>query len=453
MAGGVFSGYNKTLPGVYINVKSQPNVSANIGQRGIVAIAQDLSWGATATVMEIIPGTDVTPYIGYDISTAQATFLREMMRGTDVTTAPIKILLYRRGGTGGAQASVTISNLVVTAAYVGTRGNDISVAVIADPDNTGYFDVQTIVDGYVVDTQYGQTVADLTANAWVTFSGTGALSASAGSALIGGTNPATTAADDAAFLTAIEPYTFDVLAYDGTASTVADAYVAFIKRMNEAVGRKCQLVVGGLTGINSKYVISINNGVTLADGSTLTANQCVWWLSGAEAGATYYQSLTYAQYPTAVAANPKLTDEQTAAAIAAGQIAFTDDFNVVKVCTDINTKTTVSTAEGAEFKKNRVMRVIMQFCNDTYEHFTLYFVGKVDNNADGRALLRAWIIGYLNEMMANNGIQNFTADDVEVLPGNEIDTVIINVAIQPVDAVEKIYVSVTVSVNAANVNA
>ena len=449
MAGGVFSGYNKVLPGVYINVKSQPNVSANIGQRGIVAIAQNLSWGATATVMEITPGTDVTPYIGYDISTAQAAFLREMMRGTDVTTAPIKILVYRRGGTGGSQASVTISNLVATAVYVGTRGNDISVAVIADPDNAGYFDVQTIVDGYVVDTQYGQTVADLADNAWVTFSGSGALTASAGSALVGGADPATAAADDAAFLTAIEPYTFDVLAYDGTSSTVADAYVAFIKRMNEAVGRKCQLVVGGLTGINSKYVISINNGVTLADGTTLTANQCVWWLSGAEAGATYYQSLTYAQYPTAVSANPKLTDEQTAAAIAAGQIAFTDDFNVVKVCTDINTKTTVSTAEGAEFKKNRVMRVIMQLCNDTYEHFALFFVGKVDNNEEGRSLLRGWLVGYLSEMQANGGIQNFVADDVEVLPGNSIDSVLINDAIQPVDSIEKIYMSVTVSVAVA----
>ena len=89
----------------------------------------------------------------------------------------------------------------------------------------------------------------------------------------------------------------------------------------------------------------------------------------------------------------------------------------------------------------------MQFCNDTYEHFATYFIGKVDNNDDGRALLRAWIIGYLNEMMANNGIQNFTAEDVEVLPGNDIDAVVINVAIQPTDAIEKVYVSVTVSVN------
>ena len=83
--------------------------------------------------------------------------------------------------------------------------------------------------------------------------------------------------------------------------------------------------------------------------------------------------------------------------------------------------------------------------------FSNYFLGKVDNNEDGRALLRAWIIGYLNTMQGNNGIQNFTAEDVEVLPGNNIDSVLVNVAIQPVDSIEKVYMLVTVSVNGVTV--
>jgi hypothetical protein len=221
--------------------------------------------------------------------------------------------------------------------------------------------------------------------------------------------------------------------------------------MNESVGRKCQLVIGNYPNKNTEYVISARNGVTLADGTALDDKQAVYWLAGAEAGAQYYQSLTYAQYPGAVSANPKLTDDAVAAAIAAGQIACVDDFGVVKVCSDINSLTTVTPTKGAEFKKNRVMRVIMQFCNDVYEHFSLYFLGKVDNNESGRALLRAWIIGYLNEMQGNNGIQNFTAEDVEVLPGNEIDSVLVNVALQPVDSIEKVYMLVTVSVNGVTV--
>ena len=67
-----------------------------------------------------------------------------------------------------------------------------------------------------------------------------------------------------------------------------------------------------------------------------------------------------------------------------------------------------------------------------------------------RNLLKGWIVGYLNEMQANNGIQNFEPEDVTVAPGNTIDAVLINVALQPVDAIEKIYITVTVSVNTDN---
>ena len=71
----------------------------------------------------------------------------------------------------------------------------------------------------------------------------------------------------------------------------------------------------------------------------------------------------------------------------------------------------------------------------------------MNNDENGRNLLKSWIIGYLNEMQANGGIQNFATEDVQVHPGNNIDSVIIDVAIQPVDSIEKIYMTVTVSVN------
>ena len=101
--------------------------------------------------------------------------------------------------------------------------------------------------------------------------------------------------------------------------------------------------------------------------------------------------------------------------------------------------------KGEEYSKNRVMRVLNQFCNDVYEHFSLYYIGKINNNEDGRNLLKGWIVGYLNEMQANGGIQNFEADDIQVSAGTDVDAVVVNAAIQPVDSVEKIYMTVTVS--------
>lgn len=447
MAGGIWRSQNKILPGVYINVKSRQSVMANVGDRGTVAICKPLSWGPSGVVEEYKPGDDPTGIIGAGITSDAALFIREMVKGSDVTSGPNKILIYRPTGTSGAKATATIGDLTATALYDGVRGNDITIVVAADPDTEGGFIVSTVVDGSVVDAQAVTAIGILTANAWVTFSGEGSLTASAGTALTGGVDPTISASDYAAFFTAVEPYQFDIIAYDGADSTVIAALAAFVTRMNDSIGHKCQAVVANATALNSKFMISVKNGVKLSDGTALTAQDAVYWVAGAEAGATYYQSLTYAQYPGAVSANPKLTDAQAEEAVTGGQICFIDSFGVTKVCTDINSKTTVTTDEGAEFKKNRVMRVLNQFCNDVYEHFSNYFIGKVDNNDAGRNLLRGWIIGYLNEMQANNGVQNFVADDVSVAAGNSIDSVVIDVAIQPVDAIEKIYMTVTVSAN------
>ena len=450
MAGGIWNSQNKKLPGVYINVKSAGNIIASIGERGIVAIPEPLSWGPTNEVMTYIPGEDSTPYIGYPITAAKAAFLREMTKGSDVTSGPSKILLYRPAGTGGEAAQAVVGALTINALYDGVRGNDITIIISEDVDNEGTYTVQTVVDGSIVDSQAVTDLSQLVANAWVSFTGTGTtITETAGQALQGGVDPVVAAADYATYLTAIEPYQFDILVYDGSDPTTIQAIASFVERLSNNIGQKCQAVMAGETAANSnsEFVIAVKNGVILDDGTELTAQQATWWVGGCEAGAQYHQSLTYAQYPNAVEANPKLTTAQMEEAVSDGYIAFLDEFDSIKACTDINTLTTFTVDKGKEFSKNRLMRVVMQFCNDTYRQFSQSFIGKVDNNDAGRNLFKGWIVGYLNEMQANNGIQNFDAEDVEVLPGNEIDAILINVAIQPVDSVERIYINLTVSVN------
>lgn len=447
MAGGTWTSQNKVQPGVYINTKSQGNLSVSIGEKGVVAIAEPLSWGASRVVQEIIPGEDLRKFIGYDVTHEKAAFLREMMKGSDTTAGPTKILLYRPAGTGGAKASGTIGGLMVTALYEGVRGNDISVIVQEDPDTENAYDVETVIDGTVADSQTVTGIAGLETNSWVTFSGTGTLESTAGIPLTGGKDPTIASSGYADFLSAIEPYQFDILVYDGTDNTTIQAIASFVKRISEKVGMKCQAVMANAQSCNSEWVISVDNGVKLADGTVFTAQQATWWLGGAEAGARYNQSLTYAQYPGASEAVPKLTDTEITEAIKVGKIVFIDNFNTVKVCTDINSLTSFTIDKGPEYSKNRVMRVLNQFCNDVYRQFSLYYIGKTDNNDNGRNLLKAWIVGYLNEMQANGGIQNFIPDDVTVSQGNAVDSVLIDVALQPVDSIEKIYMTVTVSAN------
>ena len=247
-----------------------------------------------------------------------------------------------------------------------------------------------------------------------------------------------------AYLTAIEPYKFDIMVYDGTDSTVQTALLSFIERMNDNNGQYCQLVASDLSNPNSRYVINVNSPVNLSDGTQLTAQQATWWAGGAQAGAMYNQSLTYAQYPGAVSTAMWTTDEYDNQIQAGNFVLFAED-GVVKVMQDINTLTTYTQDIGEIYRYNRTMRLCNTIANDIFKQFSASFIGVVNNNEQGRARFQAAIVGYLQQIQDNQGIQNFTPEDVEVLPGTAIDAIVVNVAIQAVGSVEKIYMTVEVS--------
>lgn len=444
MPGGIWTSQNKVLPGVYIRFKTGTALGLTVGERGVVTICEPMSWGPVAQVTPVTLTTDVTPITGYDITAPQNRFLQEMFKGTNRTSAPTTILLYRPTASGSAQATVTTGELTATAVYPGARGNDISVIIteLTEPEST--FTVSTVVDGAIVDQQTAAQISELVANDWVTFSGTGALAATTGAALTGGKDGTVESAAYSAYLIAIEPYKFDIMVYDGTESTVQTALLAFINRVNENNGQYCQLVASGLSNPDSRYVININSPVTLSDGTELTPQQVTWWAGGASAGALYNQSLTYAQYPGAVSTEMWTTGEY-ANQIQAGNFVLFAENGVVKVMQDINSLTTYTEDIGQVYSKNRVMRLCNTIANDIFQQFSESFIGVVNNNEQGRARFQAAIVGYLQQIQDNQGIQNFTSEDVEVLAGSAIDAIVVNVAIQAVDSVEKIYMTIEVS--------
>ena len=445
MAGGTWTSQNKVRPGVYIRFTSSRGLGITVGERGTVTICEPMSWGPVGQVMTVEAGADMTPFCGYDITAPQAQFLNEIFKGSNRTPAPNTLLLYRPTATGSAQATATTGVLTATAMYPGVRGNDITIVITEVVDDEGTFTVSTVVDGNIVDEQTGANVSDLVANDWVTWSGTGALAATVGVPLTGGADGTVQSSAYSAYLTAIEPYKFDIMIYDGSDSTVQDAMVAFIKRLADENGQYSQLVASGLTNPDSRYVIDLESGVTLSSGVELTAQQATWWLGGAEAGARYNQSLTYASYPGAIACTPVMTNSQYIAAINAGQIVFFADDNEVRIETDINSLTTFTPDITNVYRKNRVMRLCNTIANDIYKQFSQNFIGVVNNNEQGRALFQAAIVGYLLDIQGNQGIQNFSAEDVEVLPGTDIDAIIVNVVLQAVDSVEKIYMTLEIN--------
>lgn len=445
MAGGTWSSQNKVRPGVYIRFKSGTPLGLNVGERGTVTIPKALSWGPVGQVMTVEAGADMTPFTGYDATNEKNRFLNEIYKGSNRTAGPKTVFLYRLPAADAAAASVTSGTLTAKAKYPGVRGNDISVVITEMVDTPGVFTVSTVVDGKIVDQQAAEAADTLSANGYVTFSGTGALAATVGARLTGGTDGVVSPAAYSDYLAAIEPYKFDILIYDGSDAAVRDAMVTFIKRMADENGQYSQLVASGLTNPDSRYVINVESGVTLSDDTVLTAAEATWWVGGAQAGAKYNESLTYAAYPGAVAASPLMTNSQYAEALKSGKLVFFAEDGQVKVEQDINSLVSFTPDIGKVYRKNRAMRLCSTIANDIYQQFSANFLGVVNNNEDGRSRFKAAIVGYLLDIQANQGIQNFAAEDVEILPGEDVDAIIVNIAIQAVDAVEKIYMTIEIS--------
>ena len=445
MAGGNWENQNKSRPGVYVNFQTNGQTQLTIGERGTVAICEPMSWGPVGQVMTVNAGADTTPFCGYAITEPGARFLSEMFKGTNRTDGPNTVLLYRPAASGSAEAALTTGVLTATALYPGVRGNDITIVITALTEPKSTYQVDTLVDGVVVDSQQAAKAEDLVANAWVTFSGTGALAAETGQALTGGNDGTVQAAAYSTFLQTLEPYNFDVLVYDGEEPTVLTAYQSFVERMVSEEGKYCQMVVAEMTNPDSQYVINNTSGAVMSDGTTFTPQQVCWWLGGAEAGASYNESLTYAQYPGAVNVSPLMTNSQYVAAIQAGKIALVPDNGVVKIEQDINSLVTFTPTNGSAFHKNRVIRLCSQIGNDLYKQFSDFFIGQVNNNEQGRSILQSAVIAYLLSLQQQQAIQGFEAEDITVQQGNDIDSVIINLAVSVVDSIEKVYMQVTVS--------
>ena len=246
-------------------------------------------------------------------------------------------------------------------------------------------------------------------------------------------------------MTALEPYQFDVLIYDGEDTTVMTAYQSFIERMVEDEGKYCQMVAAEMTNPDTQFVINNISGAVMDDGTPFTPQQVCWWLGGAEAGASYNESLTYAQYPNAVDVSPRLTNSQYIDAINAGQIALVAEDGVVKVEQDINTLVTYTVENGRAFRKNRIIRLCSTIANDLYREFSDNYIGIVNNNDQGRTMFKSAIVNYLLTLQGEQAIQNFDADDITVVQGNDIDAVLVTLALTVVDSIEKIYINVTIS--------
>lgn len=437
MAAGTWTTQNKVRPGVYINFESVPKPLGTVGDRGIVTMALPLSWGEAKKIITIEAGEDPFDKLGYDLASSQLLLIREALKRAKT------LLLYRLNT--GIKATATIDNLTVIAKYGGVRGNDLSIVIQTNVDDPAKFDVKTLLDGKEMDVQTVATIEELQDNKWVDFSGTGALSVTAGVSLTGGADGEVTNQDHMDYLAAIEVQDFNTMALTSDDPTLKSLYVSFVKRMREDEGKKIQVVMPNYPDADYEGVISVKNGVILSDGTVIDATKAVAWVAGATAGAEMNESLTYMAYDDAVDVDIRYTNTQIIEALNNGEFIFTPSDGKAIVEQDINTLTSFTPTKGKQFRKNRVIRVLDGIAVDFKRIFENYYIGKVNNNEDGRNLFKNECINYLTTLQNIAAIQNFDSQtDITVQQGSESDSVVVELYVQPVDSVEKLYFTIKI---------
>lgn len=435
MSGGTWNKQNKIRPGAYINFKSKKETLTPVGERGIATIPVILPWGIEKKIISMHSDDDISGVLGLNITDDSMLLIRESFKYAKT------LLLYRLNE--GTKAAATIDNLTINAKYSGSKGNNIIIIIQQNIDDPLQFEVITMFEGNKVDKQLVKSIKDLKNNDYVIFKGSGEFKSTAGLPLLGGEDGSVTNQNYIDYLTAVEPYEFHAIGIASKDSAIKAVATAFIKRLKEE-GRQVQLVLENYPEADIENVISVNNGVIISDGTKITSDKAVAFVTGATAGANVNQSNTYLKYPGAVDVDIRYTDREIQEILRNGEIVFTANNNKIVIEQDINTLKTYTADKSKDYRKNRVVRTLGEINNGVKSLWETNWIGKLNNNDDGRNLFKKDIIKFLEKLEEMGALENVVTEDIEVEKGQDKDSIFAKIGVQPVDSMEKLYMDIEV---------
>lgn len=433
LGGGSFTVQNKKLPGAYINFVSVAAASATLSDRGVATMPLELDWGKEGEVFEVTNEDfqkNTLKIFGYAYDHVKMKGLRDLFLNAKT------LYVYRLNG-GGTKAS----NTYAEALYAGTRGNDLKIVIQTNADDDEKFDVKTLMGTTEVDSQTVSAASELVANDYVKFKTEADLAVTASTPLTGGTNKTVDGTAHQSYLDKIQPYSYNTMGVVVTDDTTKKLYASFNKRLRDEMGIKFQLVLHNHAA-DYMGVISVKNNVT---DSGESAASLVYWVTGLEAGCAVNKSCQNRLYDGEFTVDTDFTQTELEQSIDAGEFVLHQVNSDVRVLDDINTMVTTSDTQGDVFKDNQTIRVIDQIANDIAVTFNTKYLGTVPNDEAGRLSLWSDIVKHHQELQDIRAIENFSDSDVSVEAGNDKKSVAVNDAVQPVNAMGKLYMTVQVS--------
>lgn len=424
MAGGTWSPTEqKVRPGFYLNFEAAALAAIKPGARGIVACPVKADWGPVRTFKEITSEAELLSTYGEDTAagaTAYKTVRMALLGGAKT------VLAYRLADSNAAKASIILQDaagspvnvLKLETKYettlpfkVSTRTNllDSTKQDILLYNGTKLLRTFTFSTGAGGVDNAVAAINNDTGNEWITAikiaGGNGTLFIVNSQSFTGGNNgiSGVVHADYIAAQTAFESCVWNLFTLDGmTDSSLQISCKSWIERLRNE-GKGVIGVFGGAdiddadpnqgnqrsVGFNHEGIINVIVGAAL-DGSAYSSAEVAPYIAGLIAGQKLSESITYAVCPFEDV-NPRLTNNQVIAALQSGSLILVHDGEKVKVEQGINTLTGLRQGQNNQWKKIRAIRTMDAINNDLLKAAGDHYIGKVNNNDDGKvALLNAF---------------------------------------------------------------
>ena len=449
MAQGSFTDFDKIRPGAYVRFMATRTDADMLGANGIVATVLPLAWGddIVRLTADDVRGGRTLELTGYAIGAPELVSVQKALENA-------REVVIVRGDAGSTKATAAISSvLTATAKHGGVLGNGITVTIEPFGDS---FVVITALNGTEVARSVGSTAEEIEDNMYVAFTGTGELSEQSASALEGGANGTV-----GGWTEAVEEV-IGGLNYDVVVMTSPDKIVdfeKFLKREHDAGRYRTGVAVGtyssdsddgnfeGLVKIDKAQYPALARYPNGTEHS-LTAGEVAHWAAGLYAGTSINRGNTYAVVPYVVELEKAYNDEETIARLNKGffLLTYRRDGAVV-VEQDINSLHIFSSMRTRAYSKNRTMRTLVYIQEYIADLFETGYIGKVNANEHGRSALSGDIVAFMMRLSDEGAIRNFNiSEDISIRMGAEPDTIIVDLFVQPMDSLEKLYLTINTRV-------
>lgn len=431
LGGGYFTAQNKVLPGAYINFVSAAASTPMMGDRGTAAVPVIFSWGPEKEILEVTAEEFRNcsfEIFGYSYEAEEMKLFRELFQNLT------KGIFYRLNG------GICAANNFATARYSGKRGNAMFTVITMSVNDETKYEVKTLFAGREVDRQTVASAEELTDNEYAIFKKNAVLSETAGIPFTGGTDGEGVTGDDyATFLSAVEPYSFNILCCPSLDEKVKALFAAYTKRMREEAGIKFQTVLYRYEKADYEGVISVENKAEESESGM------VYWVTGAEAACEVNKSNENKKYNGELTVNTTYTQIQLTEAVRKGKFMFHKCGNEIRVLMDLNSLTTFTDEKGADFGNNQTVRVLDQIGNDIASLFNTRYLGTVPNDEAGRISLWNDIVSYCKQLSRLRAIEEVEAGTVKVEAGDSKRSVVVSCPVTPVNCMSQLYMTVIVA--------